>query len=170
MIEERIANLTDLDFISSCILYGARKGHYSIDGENQALVKCMKNELRSIITDQKLADTRYAQATIYSVEGKRIAIVIISEASPGDSCYEIYAMSVIGSHQNKGYGSQILDSVLNRFLYLDICARCLPASDRMIQILVQRGFKFHSKDKDCMVMLRTAIDDYSLAEPVYMRC
>jgi GNAT superfamily N-acetyltransferase len=170
VIEERIANLTDLDFISSCILYGARKGHYSIDGENQANLKCMKNELRSIITDQELADTRYAQATIYSVEGKRIAFVIISEASPGDSCYEIYAMSLKSSHQNKGYGSQILDSVLNRFIYLDICARCLPASDRMIQILVQRGFKFNSKDKDCMVMLRTAIDDYSLAEPVFMRC
>lgn len=169
MLEERIANITDLCFISSCILYGARRGSYSIDAEDQAVVKCMKNELRSIITDNKLSDSRHAQATIYSVENKRIAFVIISEASPGESCYEIYALSVKNSYQDKGYGSQILDSVLSRFLYLDICARCLPASDKMIHILIRRGFKFHSKHKDCMVLLRTAIDDNRFAEPAYMR-
>ena len=168
MLEERLANITNLHFINSCILYGARKGHYSIDAENQTIVKCMKEEIMSVIKNKKLLDNRHAQATIYSLDNIRIALVIISEASPGSSCYEIYAMSVLNSHQNKGYGTQILDSVLDRFLYMDICARCLPASHRMSRLLIQRGFKFHSKDKDCMVMLRTAIDDYGLAEPVYM--
>ena len=169
MREERIANITDLHFICSCILYGARKNHYSIDVENQTIVKCMKKEIQSVISNQKLLDNRQAQATIYLVDNIRVALVIISEASPGDSCYELYAMSVIKSHQNKGYGAQILDSVLGRFLYLDICARCLPASNRMSRLLIQRGFEFHSKDKDCVVMLRTAIDDPGLVEPVYMR-
>ena len=98
-----------------------------------------------------------------------IAMVIISEASPGDSCYEIYAMSVIKSHQSKGYGFQILDSVLNRFVYLDICARCLPASGRMCHLLSKRGFEFHSMDKAYTVLLRTAARDYALAEPVCMQ-
>ena len=169
MLEERVANLTDLHFICSCILYGARKDHYSIDVENQAIVKCMKKEIQSVISNQKLLDNRQAQATIYLVDNIRVALVIISEASPGDSCYELYAMSVIKSHQNKGYGTQILDIVLDRFLYLDICARCLPASNRMSRLLMQRGFEFHEKDKDCMVMLRTAIDDPGLVDPVYMR-
>ena len=169
MIEERIANITDLHFISSCILYGAKKGHYSIDAENKVIAKCMKDEIRSIITDNKLSDSRHAQATIYSVENKRIAFAVTSEASPGDSCYEIYALSVKNSYQSNGYGSQILDSVLNRFLYLDICARCLPASDRMIRLLVQRGFEFHSKDKDCVILHRTAMDDNSFSEPAYIR-
>jgi len=169
VLEERVANLTDLHFICSCILYGARKGHYSIDVENQAIVKCMKKEIQSVISNLKLLDNRQAQATIYLVDNIRVALVIISEASPGDSCYELYAMSVIKSHQNKGYGTQILDIVLDRFLYLDICARCLPASNRMSRLLMQRGFEFHEKDKDCMVMLRTAIDDPGLVDPVYMR-
>jgi len=169
VLEERVANLTDLHFICSCILYGARKDHYSIDVENQAIVKCMKKEIQSVISNQKLLDNRQAQATIYLVDNIRVALVIISEASPGDSCYELYAMSVIKSHQNKGYGTQILDIVLDRFLYLDICARCLPASNRMSRLLMQRGFEFHEKDKDCMVMLRTAIDDPGLVDPVYMR-
>ena len=129
----------------------------------------MKEEIQSVISNQQLLDKRHAQATIYLNDNVRIAFVIISEASPGDSCYEIYAMSVIKSHQNKGYGAHILDSVLDRFLYLDICARCLPASDRMSRLLVQRGFEFHSKDKDCIVMLRPAMADPSLLEPVYMR-
>jgi len=169
MLEEHIANIADLHFINNCILHDARKGHFSIDTENQTIVKCMKDEIVSVIKNQKLLDKRYAQATIYSLDNKRIAFVIISEASPGSSCYEIYAMSVINSHRNKGNGAQILDSVLSRFLYLDICARCLPASSRMSHMLIQRGFKFHSKDKDCFVMLRTAIDDFDLVEPVNMR-
>lgn len=129
----------------------------------------MKKEMQSVISNQKLLDNRQAQATIYLVDNIRVALVIISEASPGDSCYELYAMSVIKSHQNKGYGTQILDIVLDRFLYLDICARCLTASNRMSRLLIQRGFEFHSKDKDCVLMLRTAIDDLGLVEPVYMR-
>lgn len=169
MLEERVANITDLHFIYSCILYGARKGHYSIDVENQAIVKCMKKEMQSVISNQKLLDNRQAWATIYLVDNIRVALVIISDASPGDSCFELYAMSVIKSHQKKGYGAQILDSVLDRFLYLDICARCLPASNRMSRLLIQRGFEFYARDKDCMVMLRTAIDGPGLVEPVYMR-
>ena len=169
MLEERIANITDLHFICGCILYGGRKGHYSIDVENPAIVNSMKKEMLSVINSQRLLDTRHAQATIYSVDGKRIAMVIISEASPGDSCYELYAMSVMKSHQNKGYGLQILDSVLNRFVYLDICARCLPASDRMRHLLSKRGFEFHSIDQGYTVLLRTAVRDHALATPVYMQ-
>lgn len=170
VLEGRVANITDLNFICSCILYGARKGHYSIDVGNRAVVNCMNEEVQSVISSQKLLDDRQAQATVYLVDNIRIALVIISEASPGNSsCYEIYAMSVIKSHQNKGYGAQILDSVLDRFLYLDICARCLPASDIMSELLIRRGFEFHSKDKDCIVMLRTAMDDPGLIAPVYMR-
>mgnify|MGYP001825369111 CR=1 FL=1 len=170
LLEERIANITDFNFICSCILYGARKGHYSIEVGNKAVVKCMKEEVQSVISNQQLLDSRHAQATIYLVDNRRIALAIISEASPGDSCFEIYALSVIKSHQNKGYGAQIIDSVLERFLYLDICARCLPASISMSRLLIKRGFEFNSKDKDCVVLLRTAMADPGLVEPAYMRC
>jgi hypothetical protein len=168
MLEEYIADISDLHFICSCILYGARKGHYSIDTDNKAIVKCMREEMQSVINNKTLLDGRYAQATIFSVDKKRIAVVIISEASPGDSCYELYAMSVIHSDQNKGYGARILDLVLNRFLYLDICARCLPASYRMSRLLERRGFQYHTMDKGFKVLLRTAMDNYPLNEPVFI--
>ncbi len=168
MLEQRIADITDIHFINSCILYGARKGHYLIDVDNQVVVECMKKEIKSVINNQKLLDNRHAQATVYSADNKRVAMVIISEATPGSSCYEIYAISVIKGHQGKGYGSQILDSILNRFLYLDVYARCLPASVRMEQLLVQRGFKFDSMDKGFKVMLKAAADYCNIAEPLYM--
>jgi hypothetical protein len=167
MLDERIANLTDLHFICSCILFGARKGHYFFDAEKPEIVRCVKDEIQTVINNKKLLDGRQALATVYTVNKKRIAVVIVSEASPGDSCYEIYAMSVIKSQQNKGYGSLILNIVLNRFLYLDICARCLPASDRMSIILEHRGFNIHSVDNNCKVMLRTAVDHYGYSGRAY---
>jgi hypothetical protein len=169
VLEERPANISDLHFICGCILYGARKGHYSIDADNKAVVKCMRKEMQSVINNQTLMDGRHGQATIFSVDNRRIAVVIISEASAGDSVYEIYAMSVITCYQGKGFGTQILDVVLNRFLYLDICARCLPASYRMSRLLERRGFEYHSIDKGFKVLLRTAVDDYRLAESAYVR-
>jgi GNAT superfamily N-acetyltransferase len=169
VLEERIANISDLHFICGCILYGARKDHYSIDADNKAVVNCMRKEMLSVIDNQELLDGRHAQATIFSVDNRRIAVVIISEASAGDSIYEIYAMSVISCYQGKGFGAQILDVVLSRFLYLDICARCLPASYKMSRLLERRGFEYHSMDKGFKVLLRTAVADYQLAGPAYER-
>lgn len=169
MLEERTANSSDLHFIYGCILHDARKDHYSIDADNKAVVKCMRKEMQSVIDNHELLDGRHAQATIFSVDNRRIAVVIISEASVGDSIYEIYAMSVISSCQSKGLGAQILDVVLNRFLYLDICARCLPASYKMSRLLERRGFEYHSMDKGFKVLLRTAVGDYRLAGPAYVR-
>ena len=168
MLEEYIADISDLHFICSCILYGARKGHYSIDVDNRVVVRSMREEIQSVINHQLLLDGRYARATVFSVDHKRIAVVIISEASPGDSCYELYAMSVIHSHQNQGYGGRILDIVLNRFLYLDICARCLPASYRMSRLLERRGFEYHAMDKGFKVLLRTAVEDCPSAPPFFV--
>lgn len=169
MLEERIANPSDLHFICGCILHDARKDHYSIDVDNKAVVKCMRKEMQSVIDNQELLDGRHAQATIFSVDNRRIAVVIISEASAGDSIYEIYAMSVISCYQGKGFGAQILDVILNRFLYLDICARCLPASYKMSRLLERSGFEYHSMDNGFKVFLRTAVADYRLAGPAYVR-
>ena len=168
MLEERFANISDLHFINGCILYGARKGHYSIDPENANIVRFMKKEIKFVINDQRLLDGRRAQAAVYSVDSKRVAMSIISEATIGSNCYELYAMSVVKSHQGKGYGAQILDSILNRFVYQDVCARCLPASVKMKRLLVERGFKFNSMDKDCVVMLKEAEDYCDMPEPAYI--
>lgn len=169
MLKESVANFTDHDFISGCMLYGARKGHYSFAADSTEAVTGMNQEMRSVVSRQKLLDGRNAQATVYSLAGRRVAVAIICESSPGDSAYELYALSVARKYQGKGYGAQVLDKVLDRLLHFDVCARCLPASNRMIKLLEKRGFVFHSMDDDFRVMVRNRFDasDMTLHNTVY---
>jgi len=167
-LEERLANLTDLDFINGCILYGARKGHYSFNAENPAVIAAMKKEIKSVITMQALLDQRYAQATVFTVNGKRIATLIVSEATPGQTGVEIYAMSVVKKYQNRGVGSQLLDGVLSRFVHSDVYARCSTASEKMVALLESRGFRLYEMDRDHRVLLKEAVESSEFAELMTM--
>jgi GNAT superfamily N-acetyltransferase len=169
MLEESVANLTDLNFISGCIQYGARKGHYFFDADNPEAVRWMNLEMRSVVSRQELLDERNAQATVYSIAGRRVAVAIICESSPGDSSYELYALSVAKKYQDKGYGAQILDSLLDRLFHFDVCARCLPASIKMVELLEKRGFVFHSMDDVFKVLVKNTLDVSDIAVPLYMR-
>ena len=168
-LEERIADITDLDFIYGCILYGARKGHYSFDAENPYLVKSMKKEIQSVVVKGTLADERLALASVFFVGLKRIGAMILCEAAPGESSREIYVMSVAKQFQNKGYGSQMLNGVLNRLAYVDVYARCSPASEIMNNLLKHRGFRFFSIDNDHTVLVRDAVCSRDFVEPTYLR-
>jgi len=167
-LEERLANLTDLDFINGCILYGARKGHYEFNAENPAVVAAMKKEMKSVITRQALLDQRYAQATVFTLNGKRIATLIVSEAAPGHAGVEIYAMSVVKTFQNRGVGSQLLDGMLNRFTHSDVYARCSLASEKMVALLESRGFRLYAMDHDYRVLLKEAVESSEIAELMTM--
>ena len=167
-LEQRLANITDLDFINGCILNGARKGHYSFNAENPAMVAAMKKEIRSVITAQVLLDQRYAQASVFTLNGKRIAILILSEAAPGMADLEIYALSVAKKNHNRGYGSQLLDTVLSRHSHSDIYARCSLVSEKMQVMLERRGFRFYGMDRDFRVLLREADASSEMAELITM--
>jgi RimJ/RimL family protein N-acetyltransferase len=166
--EERIANNTDLDFIYSCILYGARKGHYAFNAENPEVVKSMKREIQSVISQRTLLDQRDAQATVFTLGDKRIATLILSEAAPDNDSLEIYAFSVAKKYQGKGYGRQILEAVLDRLLYTDVYARCSSASEKMVKLLESRSFRIDSMDQDYRVLIRNAVEKVALVAPVYM--
>lgn len=164
---ERKANITDLGFIYGCILYGARKGHYSFDAENPVLVKCMKKEIQSLIARQMLLDQRRGTASVFLLNNKRIATLIMSEAEPNSGSLEIYAFSVIKEFQQQGLGSQILDSVLNCYLNTDIYARCSPASESMHKLLVDRSFTLVATDADYKILKRGSINNCSMVEPLH---
>ena len=166
---ERKANVTDLGFIYGCILYGARKGHYSFDADNPALIQCMKEEIQSIIARQMLLDQRRAAASVFLLDNKRIATLILSEAQPNSDSLEIYALSVIKEFQNQGQGSQILDRVLNRHLNTDIYARCSPASESMHKLLVDRSFTHVTNDGDHKILKRGSINNCDMVEPLHSR-
>jgi len=153
-LEKSEARAADLDFICGCLLYGARKGHYAFNPENTLQTRHMKNEMQSIITSGLLLDQRRAQASIYSVASTRIATLITSEAAPGSGCLEIYALSVTRKYQNRGYGSMILDDLINQHPYTDIYARCSHASERMYRLLSDRFFSFLGTDGEHRLLRR----------------
>lgn len=167
-LEERVANITDLDFINGCILYGARKGHYSFNAENPEVVASMKKEIKSVIIDQTLLDQRHAQATVFTLDGKRIATLIVCEVAPNVTAMEIYAMSVVKKYQNKGYGSQILETVLHRLTHTDIYARCTLASEKMNVLLESNGFSFYKMDRGYRVLFKEAVDRSDIVELLTM--
>ncbi|MCW8854819.1 MAG: GNAT family N-acetyltransferase [Gammaproteobacteria bacterium] len=157
-IVERIANITDLDFIHGCILYGARKGHYSFNAENPEIVKSMKHEMQSVVNRQLLLDQRRALASIFMQNNKRVAMLIMSEAASTETGVEIYALSVVRKYQNKGYASRIVDALLSRHQSSAIYARCSPSSEKMSALLLRRGFEFNSMDDDYKIFLRHPLD------------
>lgn len=166
-IVERIANITDLNFIYGCILYGARKGHYFVNPDNPEIVNSMKQETQSVVSRQLLLDHRRAQASVFTLNNKRIAILIMSEATLNSSCLEIYALSVASKYQRQGFGSQIVDRLLSHYQYADIYARCSPVSGNMYKLLVSRGFQFHSMDDDYKVLLKETLHSQDFVEPLF---
>ena len=74
---------------------------------------------RAVIARGSLLDQRRASASVYSLNSKRIAALITSEAEPGSGCVEIYALSVVKKYQNQGYGSLILNDLINHYPHTD---------------------------------------------------
>ncbi|MCW8935607.1 MAG: GNAT family N-acetyltransferase [Gammaproteobacteria bacterium] len=162
MLVERKANITDLGFINGCVLYGARKGHYSFDAENQKIVTLMKQEIQSVVLRNELLDKRRAFASIFTLNNKRIGLLILSEDCLNGDGIELYAMSILKKHQNKGYASQLLNNMLNYYVHENIYARCSLNSEKMAQLLYRRGFRLDSIDGEYNVLIRDAIADHDL--------
>jgi len=166
MLVERVANITDNSFINSCVLYGARKGHYSFNAENPEMVAAMKAEIHSVLSSGLLSDQRRAMASIFTMDGIRIGMLIMCEVAPNTMGYEIYAMSVAKKHQHKGYGGLILDRVMQLFLYDEVHARCLPVSMAMKKLLTSRGFVLHSEDGEYETYIKGGFQCGDVAEPM----
>jgi len=161
MLVERKANITDLGFINGCVLYGARKGNYSVDAENPQIVTLMKKEMQSVVVRNELLDKRHAVASIFTLNSKRIGLLIICDACLELSGKEIYAVSIAKKYQNQGYGSELLDYLLNNYVYQDIYARCSPASQKMTKLLYCKGFRLDFIDDSYSVFIRDGVGDLS---------
>ncbi|MDH5711487.1 MAG: hypothetical protein OEZ15_07495 [Gammaproteobacteria bacterium] len=165
---KRIANFTDLAFIYSCILNGARKGHYLVDVDNPEMVRQMKKEIQSVITQQLLLDKRHAVASVYTLHGTRVAALIMSAASLDNNGDEIYAISVAREHQNRGFGSAIIDDVICSYQVTDIYARCSSASTKMSQLLKKRGFSVVATHSGFEILARNHLEPGNYAQPIYL--
>ena len=162
LLARRKANAADLDFICGVIVAGARKGHYAFNAEHSLHVRCMKEEMQSIVARGSLLDRRRGTATVYSLNNRRVAVLITSEAEPGGGCLEIYALSVARKYQRRGYGSLILDDLINRCPNTDIYARCSTVSRRMYGLLADRCFELIGTDGDFRVLKRNGVPSLTL--------
>ena len=158
MLTRRKANLTDLSFIYGCILYGARKGHYSLNSENPEMISFMKKEIQSVISHNVLLDKREAEALIFTLNNKRVGMLILSDYLVDSRGIEIYALSIAKRYQQQGYGSQALDQLLRHYLYEDLHARCSQESKEMKNLLLRRGFEVIAVENNHSILFRQAFE------------
>lgn len=166
MLVIRKSNITDLGFIYSHILYGAKKGHYSFDAENEEMVRWMKKEMQSVVVNSKLLDERYARAFIVILNNMRIGLFVLSQYTKNSSDVEIYAISIIKKYQSKGYGRGVIDEIINRSTHENIYAKCSVASNKMSDLLLNKGFKPIGTDENHSVFKREALSHKDISQPV----
>ena len=162
MLDSRRANISDHNFLCSCILYGARKGHYSFNADNPEMVSMMRREIQSVITCQRLLDCRPAEARVYTQNNTRVGLLIMCDHISSSSAHEIYALSVAKKYQHHGYGSQILDGLLHRYVYENLYARCFSASMAMSKLLMSKGFHVESLESEFKNFVRESVDSLDI--------
>ncbi len=167
MLIARVADYTDFDFIHGCILYGARKGHYSVNVSSEAILDSLKQEIRSVILRQCLLDECHATAWVYERGKKRVATLILCEPEAENSAYEIYALSVARKFQARGYGSQVLDLLLQQLPHAQLYARCSASSSNMQYMLEKRGFKVNNTVNGFNILVRHSVLMSDLYRPIY---
>jgi GNAT superfamily N-acetyltransferase len=76
-------------------------------------------------------------------DGKRIGIASMTATTKSDGGFELGAIAVKPSDQDKGFGSLILETLLKEWLpKKTIYARCYPKSEKLFLMLQKRGFEF----------------------------
>ena len=120
---------------------GARKGHFN----SQAISDkgLMRSDLLSIINNGVDRNLLASVAYVAWNDGKRIGIASMTATTKSDGGFELGAISVKHSDQDKGFGSLILETLLKEWLpKKTIYARCYPKSEKLFLMLQKRGFEF----------------------------
>ena len=131
----------DVDFILSMIMNGARKGHFN----SQAISDkgLMRSDLLSIVNNGVDRNLLASVAYVAWNDGKRVGIASMTATTKSDGGFELGAIAVKPSDQDKGFGSLILETLLKEWLpKKTIYARCYPKSEKLFLMLQKRGFEF----------------------------
>ena len=131
----------DVDFILSLIMNGARKGHFNSQAISDKWL--MRSDLLSIINNGVDRNLLASVAYVAWNDGKRIGIASMTATTKSDGGFELGAIAVRPSDQDKGFGSLILETLLKEWLpKKTIYARCYPKSEKLFLMLQKRGFEF----------------------------
>jgi len=141
MLQSGTATPKDRNFITGCILAGARKGRFSVDVCNPGSVKNMKAEVNAILTGNHTLQGAPSHAVVYTLNGKRVGFTIVNCLSSECIELELYTMAVAPGYRGRGYGSWIVRDVLNRYEYQRFYARCSGNSPVMRCMLERHKFR-----------------------------
>lgn len=130
----------DLGFVFSLAQNGARHGHF--DPKINTDKAAFREYLNASINHK--ADPRGHPTSVlvaYKDDIRIGATVVTTAIGTPDVGVELAMIALKNEFREKGYGSIMLDAVLNEYLHhVSVYARCLPASDRLHQMLRRRDF------------------------------
>ena len=135
----RYASLDDFQFIHTLVLAEANNGHYFLDID---AVASFRLELKSILASRARQDGTHAYSLIYEDDGEPIGFVIVSFNSVNE-VYELWISAIWPRHRDKGKGKAMVSELLSQFKgkNIDLMARCAPASEAMLHVLISNGFR-----------------------------
>ena len=154
LISYRPATLADHNFICSCLMSGAHKGHFALDLSTPQKVAEFKRRIYSLMKGDRVIDGRPGQVTMFMLGQQRIGMAIIIEVSLKHNAQELYALCVPSKFQKRGYGTVMLDVIMRDMQQVNLYARCSRVSGQMLAMLHRRGFKDVSETQDGFTVLR----------------
>jgi|GEM_PF-1597632 len=156
------ANSKDLGFIFSLALNGARKGHF----EAQIMVEkeAYRAYLNSAISKESDPRGFPTYAFIAYLNDMRIGAAVITAAiGTPDVGVELAMIAIKHEYQGCGYGTQAVDTLLDHYLPQgSVYARCLPASERLHQMLIKRAFSSVGTSCQSLILRHERIESFSM--------
>ena len=156
MLHSVLAAPEDYDFIRKEVLSGIRQKHFLIPLKTQEDIRSVEEDIRMAILQHCFASGLRVLPLIFRKNHRRVGMVLMSEVSPGKGGNELHLMTVVKKHRGKGYGSNMLDLILEGRQEVDVFARCAPASSKMYEMLKKRGFEFQYASEDGFRVLMRA--------------
>lgn len=148
----------DLGFVFSLAQNGARHGHFDprINTDKNAF-RVYLNSAISKETDPRGYPT---QVFVVHVDDARVGAVVATTAiGTPDVGVELALIAIKNEYRGKGLGSKVLDAFLNHYLPRgSVYARCLPASDKLHQMLLRRDFAEVGLSGKSVILRHGAID------------
>lgn len=147
----------DFGFVFSLLMNGARNGHF------EPKINAKKELYRSYISEAIARETDqrgYPAHVLVAHENKdRIGAAIITTAvGTPDEGVELTMIAVRNEHRQKGFGSSILDGLLDHYLpRASVYVRCLPASEKLHQMLLRRDFAEIAHTENGVILRHGAI-------------
>lgn len=161
------AKIQDEGFIFSLVQNGARNGHFnqSINQDKTGYRAYIRSAISKGV-DQRGYSTEFF--VVYLDDSRIGATLITAAVGTPDRGVELAMITLKKEFRGAGYGSHILDTLLDRYLpSMSVYARCYPASHKLQQMLERRGFVEAGMSQGSVILRHGAIGYISANVPTH---